>query len=109
MSLATRAVGTVGEQPGRAEQAKRGSVDAQVMLVTGGSRGIGAATARLAARHGYDVCISYIHDQAAADCALALARLQGGAQEAGALAAAIRDDSLRDATLARISSLSPAE
>ncbi len=29
------------------------------MLVTGGSRGIGAATARLAAEQGYDVCISY--------------------------------------------------
>lgn len=29
------------------------------VLVTGGSRGIGAATARLAAEHGYDVCISY--------------------------------------------------
>ena len=29
------------------------------VLVTGGSRGIGAATARLAAEHGYDVCISF--------------------------------------------------
>jgi NAD(P)-dependent dehydrogenase (short-subunit alcohol dehydrogenase family) len=29
------------------------------VLVTGGSRGIGAATARLAAEHGYDVCITY--------------------------------------------------
>jgi NAD(P)-dependent dehydrogenase (short-subunit alcohol dehydrogenase family) len=29
------------------------------MLVTGGSRGIGAACARLAAAAGYDVCISY--------------------------------------------------
>ena len=30
-----------------------------VVLVTGGSRGIGAATARLAAGSGYDVCIGY--------------------------------------------------
>jgi NAD(P)-dependent dehydrogenase (short-subunit alcohol dehydrogenase family) len=29
------------------------------VLVTGGSRGIGAATARLVAEQGYDVCISY--------------------------------------------------
>ncbi len=29
------------------------------VLVTGGSRGIGAATARLAAERGYDVCIGY--------------------------------------------------
>ncbi|MEM8933980.1 MAG: SDR family oxidoreductase [Acidobacteriota bacterium] len=29
------------------------------MLITGGSRGIGAATAVLAARRGYDVCFSY--------------------------------------------------
>lgn len=29
------------------------------MLITGGSRGIGAATARLAALSGYDVCISF--------------------------------------------------
>ena len=31
----------------------------EVVIVTGGSRGIGAATARLAARRGYDVCVSY--------------------------------------------------
>ncbi len=37
-----------------------------VALITGGSRGIGAATARLAARRGYDVCLSYRDDDAAA-------------------------------------------
>ncbi|MGR8946760.1 MAG: SDR family oxidoreductase [Gammaproteobacteria bacterium] len=36
------------------------------MLVTGGSRGIGAATARLAAERGYDVCINYANDRDAA-------------------------------------------
>jgi NAD(P)-dependent dehydrogenase (short-subunit alcohol dehydrogenase family) len=36
------------------------------VLVTGGSRGIGAATARLAAEQGYDVCISYLDRGAAA-------------------------------------------
>jgi len=32
-----------------------------VLLVTGGSRGIGAATALAAARQGYDVCLAYRH------------------------------------------------
>jgi NAD(P)-dependent dehydrogenase (short-subunit alcohol dehydrogenase family) len=40
---------------------------AGVMIVTGGSRGIGAATARLAADHGYDVCVNYVRDAAAAE------------------------------------------
>ena len=30
-----------------------------VLLIAGGSRGIGAATARLAARQGYDVAVNY--------------------------------------------------
>jgi NAD(P)-dependent dehydrogenase (short-subunit alcohol dehydrogenase family) len=38
-----------------------------VMLVTGGGRGIGAATARLAAQRGYKVCINYRKDAAAAE------------------------------------------
>lgn len=37
------------------------------LIITGGSRGIGAATARLAARRGYDVCFSYVSDRAAAE------------------------------------------
>jgi NAD(P)-dependent dehydrogenase (short-subunit alcohol dehydrogenase family) len=36
------------------------------MIVTGGSRGIGAAVARLAARRGYAVCIAYRSDAEAA-------------------------------------------
>lgn len=36
------------------------------VLVTGGSRGIGAAVARLAAARGYTVCLSYARDRAAA-------------------------------------------
>lgn len=31
----------------------------KIALITGGSRGIGSATARLLARRGYDLCISY--------------------------------------------------
>jgi NAD(P)-dependent dehydrogenase (short-subunit alcohol dehydrogenase family) len=38
----------------------------QVLIVTGGSRGIGAATARLAAARGYAVCINYLRNEAAA-------------------------------------------
>ncbi|GHC20929.1 SDR family oxidoreductase [Aidingimonas halophila] len=38
----------------------------QVMIITGGSRGIGAATARLAASRGYAVCVNYrVHSRAA--------------------------------------------
>ena len=34
----------------------------KVIIITGGSRGIGAATARLAAQRGYAVCFSYLRD-----------------------------------------------
>ncbi|HYY61256.1 MAG TPA: SDR family NAD(P)-dependent oxidoreductase, partial [Burkholderiales bacterium] len=44
---------------------------AGVMLITGSSRGIGAATARLAAERGYKVCVNYVRDRAAGE---ALAR-----------------------------------
>lgn len=39
----------------------------QVMLVTGGSRGIGAATAKLAARRGYAVAVNYASRRDAAE------------------------------------------
>lgn len=40
---------------------------AGVMLVTGGSRGIGAATVRLAAERGYKVALNFVHNKAAAE------------------------------------------
>jgi len=51
---------------------------AGVMIVTGGGRGIGAATARLAAARGYAVCISFLHDQAAAQAVVQDIKSNGG-------------------------------
>jgi NAD(P)-dependent dehydrogenase (short-subunit alcohol dehydrogenase family) len=48
------------------------------MLVTGGSRGIGAATARLAAERGYDVAIGYVRDASAAASVADHCRAAGG-------------------------------
>jgi len=39
----------------------------KVMIVTGGGRGIGAATARLAVERGYSVCINYLRDKDSAE------------------------------------------
>lgn len=39
----------------------------RTLLVTGGSRGIGAATARLAGERGYAVCVNYRSNRAAAE------------------------------------------
>ena len=39
---------------------------APLILITGGGRGVGAATARLAAAQGYDVAISFVSDESAA-------------------------------------------
>jgi NAD(P)-dependent dehydrogenase (short-subunit alcohol dehydrogenase family) len=50
----------------------------KILLITGGSRGIGAATARLAAQRGYTVCITYLRNQAAADAIVAGIRTTGG-------------------------------
>lgn len=38
----------------------------RIAIVTGGSRGIGAATCRLAAQAGYDVCVNYAGNETAA-------------------------------------------
>ena len=39
----------------------------RVVLITGASRGIGAATAKLFGSKGYDVCVNYRSDEASAD------------------------------------------
>jgi NAD(P)-dependent dehydrogenase (short-subunit alcohol dehydrogenase family) len=49
-----------------------------VLLVTGGSRGIGAATAVLAARQGFAVAVNYSANAAAADAVVARIRSAAG-------------------------------
>jgi NAD(P)-dependent dehydrogenase (short-subunit alcohol dehydrogenase family) len=51
----------------------------KVMLITGASRGIGAATARLAAARGYALCLNYREQRAAAN-ALVEEIVAGGGQ-----------------------------
>lgn len=58
----------------------------EVLLVTGGSRGIGAATALLAARKGYAVAVNYARDAQAAD------RVVHAISEAGGRALAVQAD-----------------
>ncbi len=57
---------------------------AGVLVITGGGRGIGAATARLAAQRGYAVCVNYLRDRAAAETVVQEIRSDGG----GAIAVA---------------------
>ena len=52
--------------------------DKKVMVVTGASRGIGAALARLAGRSGYNVCVNYLSSEGAANEVLAGIRSDGG-------------------------------
>ncbi|GAB5505470.1 MAG: SDR family oxidoreductase [Rhizobiaceae bacterium] len=56
------------------------------LLVTGGSRGIGAAVSRLAARHGWRVAVNYVRDQDAAG------RVVAEIEEAGGEAFAVQGD-----------------
>ena len=50
----------------------------KTILITGGGRGIGAATARLAARRGYAVCVNYAGRAAAAEAVVADIEAAGG-------------------------------
>ena len=50
----------------------------RVVLITGGSRGIGAATAVLAAQRGYTVALNYASNSLAADEVVRQIRQQGG-------------------------------
>ena len=67
----------------------------KVMIVTGGSRGIGAEIATLGAADGYAVCISYVKNKAAADTVVAAIREAGGTAIAVAADMAVEADILR--------------
>lgn len=58
----------------------------KVIVITGGSRGIGAATALLAAQQGYRICINYMRDEDAAH------RVQEQVRALGAQAITVRAD-----------------
>lgn len=62
----------------------------KVMLITGASRGIGAATARLAAARGYALCINYRQQREAAEQLVDEITRQGG--RAIAVAADVADE-----------------
>lgn len=68
----------------------------KIVLVTGGSRGIGAATCRLAARRGYDVAVNYLRDEAAARAVVA------DVEAGGRRAIAVQGDVGREADVTRI-------
>lgn len=74
----------------------------KTVLITGGSRGIGAATARLAAERGYVVCVNYRRDADAANAVVADIRQHGG--EALALPADVSREDEVQALFRRIDS-----
>jgi NAD(P)-dependent dehydrogenase (short-subunit alcohol dehydrogenase family) len=49
-----------------------------ILIVTGGSRGIGATTARLAARRGFAVCINYLRQRDDAEAVVRAIQSEGG-------------------------------
>jgi NAD(P)-dependent dehydrogenase (short-subunit alcohol dehydrogenase family) len=67
----------------------------KVMLITGASRGIGAATARLAAKNGYAVAVNYLRSQEAAERLVAEITAGGGRAVAIGADAAKEEDILR--------------
>jgi NAD(P)-dependent dehydrogenase (short-subunit alcohol dehydrogenase family) len=69
---------------------------APILLITGASRGIGAATARLAARHGYDVAVNYLQDRTSADAVVA------DVAAAGRRAIAVQADMGQEADIERM-------
>ena len=67
----------------------------KILLITGAGRGIGAATARLAAARGYDVAVNYLRDEKAANGVVSAVKV------AGQRAVAIQGDVAIEADVAR--------
>ena len=68
----------------------------QIMIVTGGSRGLGAATARLAAKRGFDVCVNYLGNAEGAEAAVR------DVEAAGRRAIAVQADVAREDEVERL-------
>lgn len=66
------------------------------MLITGASRGIGAATALLAAEHGFSIAINYVKSEEAAEQLAEMIRAGGGKAEI------FRADVSREAEIVRL-------
>ncbi|RJS91077.1 SDR family oxidoreductase [Salinisphaera sp. Q1T1-3] len=82
----------------------------KVMLVTGGSRGIGAATSLMAAKYGYAVAVNYRRDKEAADKVVAAIEADGGKAIAVAADVSVEDEVVAmfktvDETLGRLTCL----
>jgi len=69
--------------------------DSEVIIVTGASRGIGAATARLAGRRGFRVCVNYLRDRTAAEEVVAAIEADGGCAVAVSADVSREDDVVR--------------
>ena len=67
----------------------------KVMLITGGGRGIGAATALLAAKQDYAVCVNYLNRSAAAEAVVNAVEHAGGRAIAVAADVAVEADVVR--------------
>lgn len=84
--------------------------DKRILLVTGGSRGIGAAIAHLAAEEGYAVCVNYQSNREAADAVVADIIAKGGEAVAIQADVAVENEVMRlfeqiDVTLGRVTAL----
>ncbi len=67
----------------------------KILLVTGGSRGIGAATAQLAAERGYSVCVNYRRQRDAAERVVKAVEAQGRSAIAVAADVSVEADVVR--------------